>query len=60
MWVPHITRAHLDVTPATLPGLIADLAERDFASAITLSAFTALFKVDDVYQPAIHTPFGAA
>ena len=60
VWVPHITLAHLDVTPANLPGLIADLAGRDFAWAITLSAFTALFKVDDVYQPAIHAPFGAA
>ncbi len=60
VWVPHITLAHLDVTPANLPGLIADLAGRDFAWTITLSAFTALFKVDDVYQPAIHAPFGAA
>ncbi len=60
VWVPHITLAHLDVTPANLPGLIADLGGRDFAWTITLSAFTALFKVDDVYQPAIHAAFGAA
>ena len=60
VWVPHITLAHLDVTPANLPGLIADLGGRDFAWTITLSAFTALFKVDDVYQPAFQAPFGAA
>ncbi|MEO6061139.1 MAG: 2'-5' RNA ligase family protein [Thermoflexales bacterium] len=60
VWVPHITLAHLDVTPANLPGLIADLGGRDFAWTITLSAFTALFKVDDVYQPALHTPFGGS
>lgn len=60
VWVPHITLAHLDVTPANLPGLIADLGGRDFAWTITLSAFTALFKVADVYQPAIHAAFGAA
>jgi len=59
VWVPHITLAHLDVTPANLPGLIADLGGRVFAWTIMLSAFTALFKVDDVYQPALHVPFGA-
>ena len=60
VWVPHITLAHLDVTPENLPSLIADLGGRDFASTIVLSGFTALFKVGDVYQSAFHAPFGAA
>ncbi|HRA53579.1 MAG TPA: 2'-5' RNA ligase family protein [Thermoflexales bacterium] len=60
VWVPHITLAHHDVTPANLPRLIADLGGRDFAWTIRLSAFTALFKTDDVYQPAFQAPFGAA
>jgi hypothetical protein len=60
VWVPHITLAHHDISPANLPGLIAGLGGRDFAWTITLSAFTALFKVDDIYRPAFHAPFGAA
>ncbi len=60
VWVPHITLAHLDVTPENLPSLIADLGGRDLAWTIALSGFSALFKVGDVYQSAFHAPFGAA
>lgn len=59
-WVPHITLAQLDIGPATLGPLVADLAGLDLAFTFTLDALTAL-TVDPqrgTHHPALTLPLG--
>lgn len=60
VWVPHITLAQLDVTPAALGRLVEDLAGRDFAWTIRLDAATALIETAGQYLSPLRVPLGGA